>query len=376
MTYELGLHHLGGFCISMTFTKTLAGRIYPNGQFGIGIIRRFKTDYVKPKQSTQVKTWEENRNQVHGLLPSLQYLRSGLLDESELPVVSQANVLEAALDSSLGSNSHKGKRGLNGITGHGKNLVRNAALLLEKRYGCKHLTFLTLTLPEMGEDAWKQIGADWARIVKVVTQWVSRRLGSVGLPPHVVSVTEVQSHRFERVKSPGYHLHMVFVGRKPHHTWSITPAEIRSAWKRAVVGTVGAIAEGVSWQSCENMQAVRFSAGGYLGKYMSKGAESVGEVAALYGSDCLPSTWYNCTSILRLAVKTSCQRLSDEECRDVLRIAAAEDGSGGFIRHICLSHDGYETVVGWFGRVTAESMRVTGFGRKNLAKAIEVLGKF
>lgn len=360
----------------MSFTKTLAGRIYPNGQFGIGIIRRFKSDYVKPTPPTQIKTWEENRNEVHGLLASLQFIRGTISDESPVSLVPQADSIEPPLDSSLGSNSHRGRRGLNGITGHGKNLVRNAALLLEQRYGCKHLTFLTLTLPEMGKDAWKQIGADWARIVKVVTQWISRRLSSVGLPPHVVSVTEVQSHRFERVRSPGYHLHMVFVGRKPHQTWSITPSEMRAAWKRAVVGTVGAIAEGVSWQSCENMQAVRFSAGGYLGKYMSKGADAIGEVAALYGNDCLPSTWYNCTSILRLAVKTSCQRLSDEECRDILRIATAEDGNGGFIRHICLSHDGHEAVVGWFGRVTVESMRVTGFGRKNLVKALAVLGKF
>lgn len=360
----------------MSFTKTLSGRIYPNGQFGIGIIRRFQTEYVKPKQGSSIKTWEENRNEVHGLLPSLQFIRGTISDEGSLPLVPQADSVELPLDSSLGSNSHKTKRGLNGITGHGKNLVRNAALLLEKRYGCKHLTFLTLTLPEMGGDCWKRIGADWGRVVKVITQWISRRLQSVGLPPHVVSVTEVQTKRFSRSRSPGYHLHMVFVGRAPHQRWSITPVEVRSAWKRTIAGSVGNATDTVSWASCENMQAVKHSASGYLGKYMSKGSESVGEVAALYGEACLPSTWYNCTSLLRLAVKKSCQKLTDEECRDVLRIAGAENDSGGILRFVCLSHDGHEVIVGWFGRISLVSMRVSGYGEANLKRALETLGSF
>lgn len=360
----------------MPFTKTLSGRIYPNGQFGIGIIRRFKSEYVKPEPEDKIKTWQENAIAVHGVSACLRFVEEGGDFRGELPVVSQASEDLASLDSSLGSNSHSQKRGLNGITGHGKNLVRNAALLLEKRFGAKHLTFLTLTLPEMGGDVWKVIGSDWARIVKVLVQWISRRLQSVGLPPHVVSVTEVQSKRFSRSRSPGYHLHMVFVGRKPHHRWSITPSEIRAAWKRTIKSSVGDIAETVSWQSCENMQAVKYSASGYLGKYMSKGAESVGEVAAIYGADCLPSTWYNCTSLLRLAVKISCQKLTDEECRDVLRIASAENDCGGFLRHICLSHDGHETVVGWFGRISLESMRSANLGQRNLQSALMKLSEY
>lgn len=357
----------------MSFTKTLSGRVYPNGQFGIGVIRRFKSEYEKPKDPNRIKTWEENLIDVHGVSACLRFIEGASLAESSVSVVPHSPEALSAIDSSLGSNSHSQKRGLNGITGHGKNLVRNAALLLEKRFGAKHLTFLTLTLPEMGCEVWKVIGKDWSRIVKVLTQWISRRLQSVGLPPHVVSVTEVQSKRFARSHSPGYHLHMVFVGRKPHHRWSITPSEIRAAWKRTVKSSVGEIAESVSWQSCENMQAVKYSASGYLGKYMSKGAESVGEVSAMYGSDCLPSTWYNCTSLLRLAVKISCQKLTDEECRDVLRIASAENDCGGFLRYICLSHDGHETVVGWYGRLSSEAMRITSLCQKHLKSALAKL---
>lgn len=357
----------------MSFTKTLSGRIYPNGQFGIGVIRRFKSEFIREKDPDRIKTWEENRIDVHGVFPCLQFVERANLDESGLPMVSHTLEEVAAIDSSLESKSHSPKRGLNGITGHGKNLVRNAAALMEQKYGTKRLTFLTLTLPELGREAWQEVGSDWARIVKVITQWISRRLQSVGLPGHVVSVTELQGKRFTRYGVPGYHLHAVFVGKHTIGRWAITPTEIRAAWKRAITATVGEITDTVSWSSCENMQAVRHSAAGYLGKYMSKGSEQVGAVAQLHGSDCLPSTWYNCTSVLRLAVKRSAQRLSDEECRDVLRIAGVEDGSGGFLRAVCLSHDGHETVVGWFGRLGIESMQVTGFGRKNLNRALDTL---
>lgn len=357
----------------MAFTKTLSGRIYPNGQFGIGIVKRFKTDYVKQKDPNRIKTWEENRVELHGVLACLRFLSSTVLDDCQLPVVPPHTEEVAAIDSSLDSKSHSQRRGLKGITGHGKNLVRNAASLLEKRYGTKRLTFLTLTLPELGREAWQEVGKDWSRIVKVVTQWISRRLQSVGLPGHVVSVTEIQGKRFTRYGVPGYHLHAVFVGKHTIGRWAITPTEMREAWKRAISTTVGGIAESVSWSSCENMQAVRHSAAGYLGKYMSKGSEQVGEVAQLHGSDYLPSTWYNCTAILRLAVKRSCQMLSDEECRDVLRIASVEASSSGFLRHICISHDGYETVVGWFGRLSISSVQASGYGRKNLERALATL---
>lgn len=210
-------------------------------------------------------------------------------------------------------NSHKDdpeyfdrlQRGLRGITNYGQKLVRNAAYLLQQVHGGRRLSFLTCTLPGSPEET-MLAAQEWPRIVRVYLQWLKRRLLSLGLSPVIVSVTEIQPKRFLREGGLPLHLHMVFQGAPKDFQWMISPDEFTEAWKRVAEKRVPVLA-GKSFTSAVNVQAVKESAAGYLGKYMSKGEDDICSILDANPEliDFMPRTWYNMTAEARSAVKAN-----------------------------------------------------------------------
>ena len=100
--------------------------------------------------------------------------------------------------------------------------------------------------------------------------------------------------------------------------------------------------------SVENLTAVRKSAEGYLGKYMSKGEREVARYCRLYGEDCIPTGWYSIHTDLVRMVKA--RIISDPllitALDGVVRTGSAEPFL--FIRPIKLeTEDGHEVTIGW-----------------------------
>lgn len=197
------------------------------------------------------------------------------------------------------------QRGVKGITSYGQSMVRNAAYLLQQKYGGARLSFLTCTLPGSPEDTLRA-AAEWPEIVRVYLQWLKRRLEKEKLSNAVVSVTEIQSKRFLAEGGMPLHLHVVFQGAHHDYQWCIRPDEFTLAWKRIVSGRVPAMVA-QSFASALNVQHVRESARGYLGKYMTKGEEDICRILDANPEliDFLPRTWYNLSESARNAVKAN-----------------------------------------------------------------------
>ena len=204
-------------------------------------------------------------------------------------------------DALLGSDETVSQRGLNGITNYGARLVRNAAYCLQKIYGRERLSFCTTTLVG-GPQETCAVAVHWSELVRRFMQAVKEKLVRHQLPPFVVAVTEIQMKRFRRTGGMPLHLHMVFVGKHKGRgaPWEISTDWFDECWRRAVTRLVPELKD-FSWRSSCNMQGVRKSAKGYLGKYLSKGVGAVTEVLEECPelAEFMPRSWYSCTNPLR-----------------------------------------------------------------------------
>lgn len=212
-----------------------------------------------------------------------------------------------ALGLSKVANSHKTdsearqkiRRGLKGITLHGQRMVRNAAFLMQKAWGGHQLSFLTCTLPG-GAFETTQAAESWSEIVRKFLSTLRRDLQQAGLPGHIASVTEIQPKRAAREGGCPLHLHLVFRGALKDYQWCLRPGRLQLLWSRAVLNTVPAF-RGLDFAASCNVQRVKKSAAGYLGKYMSKGQDDIrASIEANEGClDHLPHHWYNVSSEAR-----------------------------------------------------------------------------
>lgn len=224
-----------------------------------------------------------------------------------------------ALGFSLLPNSHKlllglidrlpkerEKRGVNGISRYGARMIRNAAFLMEKQAGKKHMSFLTVTLPGTPQLT-TAAAKEWGEITRQFLQALRRLLISAGLPGEVVGCTEIQPKRFEREGGMPLHLHLVFQGRAFGAPWSIGVEQFTGLWMRAVRNRVpGYREQKISFASATNVQRVKQSAEGYLGKYMSKAGPYLQGVKEKH-PECienLPSSWWFCSKSLKDFVKS------------------------------------------------------------------------
>lgn len=204
-------------------------------------------------------------------------------------------------DQHQGMTEASSQRGLRGITRYGSRLVRNAAFVLQKVYGKERLSFCTTTIPgSPGETC--LIAERWSEIVRRFIQAVKEKLERHQLPPYIVGVTEVQMLRFRRTGGMPLHLHMVFVGRHKGRgaPWEVSTKWFDACWRRAVVGVCPEV-DGLNFRASCNMQRVRDSAKGYLGKYMSKGIGAITELLEQEPTliQFIPRSWYACTNPLR-----------------------------------------------------------------------------
>lgn len=197
----------------------------------------------------------------------------------------------------------RAKRGSKGITRHGARMVRNAAYLLQQKYGKKRLTFLTCTMPSTIQTEQYAIAMEWAEIVRQFMQSVTRLLKAAGLPPSYVGCTEIQGQRYAREHGMPLHLHVVFPNKRKTGGWKINCNQFRALWRRAIVNRCPFMADR-KFSASVDAEPIKKSAEGYLGKYMSKGAP---QLAAMAIDDpgiveFLPSAWWCCSTNLKRAV--------------------------------------------------------------------------
>lgn len=230
------------------------------------------------------------------------------------------------IGSSLPSNSHTQnddmppRRGTRGLTTHGKRMLRNCVWRMQRLYGKRCLSFVTLTLPSLTfEESW-YVSSNWSQIVRVFYQKLGRRLESLNMPVTYAGCTEMQPLRCQREEHPALHLHFLVVGRlRPRGGWALHPREFREIWQSVLENY---IRPGYDFSATENVQMVRKNASSYMAKYVSKGCsmEEPPRGDEIFWS--LPTSWYNVSLQLRRYVNDNIRRDPDfiEMLEDVARI--------------------------------------------------------
>jgi hypothetical protein len=302
-------------------------RIFPNGEFSV---------------------WEEKANlEVSGPPEQPDYLGLTLLPISHRVAL--------GLSDPPGDRARKGARG---ITRHGARTVRNAAYLLEEKYGRQNLTFLTCTLPRIDDCAEYSAGREWAEILRIFNQNLARLLKAAGLPPTYVGCTEIQEGRYAEYGGLPLHLHLVFPGRRPFKSWTISAAQFRSLWRSAVLARCPEFNE-ANFKSSVDCQAVKVSAENYLGKYMSKGAPLLATLLAEDPglAEFLPLSWWSCSMNLRRAIG---RRIAGghDSARKLIKDIREKDTRVDFSAEVRIQlNDGNEIIAAIVGKLSPEGRK-------------------
>lgn len=191
--------------------------------------------------------------------------------------------------------------GRKGITRSGARTVRQAAHLMQEKWGIGRLTFATVTVPNLPIDEMSIVHQCWNEVVERYRLLIRRELEKHDLPTHVLSVSEIQEKRYKKSGVPVLHLHSVWVGREPYGGWGISTEVHDEIWRKAISVAIPTV--GVSFKSAANLQQVHSSAGGYLGKYMTKGTAVVRSMVEDGFEGWLPRQWWNASRELTQWVK-------------------------------------------------------------------------
>lgn len=237
-------------------------------------------------------------------------------------------------------------------------MVRNAAFLLQQRYGRENLTFLTCTLPSIETTKQYEIALKWPEVVRKFGQAVKRLLIAAGLSGTIVGCTEIQSKRYAKEGGMPLHLHLVMVGKKPGGGWSVSAEQWRALWRNTLMNEVGGL-DSVSFSSSIDCQRVKKDAAGYLGKYMSKGP---GQLSAMVEADpgiaeFIPASWWICSLKLRRAVGA---RMTGgvATARKLVRDVRSGDSRVDYAAEVKVKMaDGNEVVTAIVGKLSGEGRR-------------------
>lgn len=339
-------------------------RIWEDGSFSLGYVPYCVAECEAEEPPSGYSEFQEDLIAGgvigFGVLGQLQRMR-------ENPEPYKRAEMVFPFGSSMVAKSHSDRKGRGrvGISTHGKKLVRNAALRLERGVGKEQLTFLTLTIPGIQQQGALNVCQNWAEIVRVFQQRLKRMLQAKGLSGEMVGVTEVQEKRFRATNVPALHLHLLFQGRRYRETWALRPTEIREAWKDVISPYLPLDTGEFYWQAMENVQRVKKSAAGYLGKYLSKGVSTVNAIHEVIPDIVLPKCWYICSFSLRRKVRSNITYFTSKEFAPFENILTADSIPEGilWLRPVDISVGDSRVIrVGYIGRMSysfLDSVRCT-----------------
>lgn len=305
-----------------------SGTLWPTGEFSYGFVRPRPDD---DERLTEVSYCPRGDEWMFGMSDGAEPLNL-----SDVP------------------NSHKPrKRGMKGITGYGKNMVKSAGALINRYYPNHRVTFCTVTLPEMTAEQRRESVVQWPAFLRELIQWVGRKLERQGLPKVVVAVTEIQPERLRETGQGMLHVHLLWLNipAKNGH-WAIDPNNLRSwvanFWRRRV----GLGSE--AWFNV-NVKKVTGEVARYMAKYMSKGGQVLDEACADWGEEVCPSTWWNMAADTRRWVKDHVSKgaIVGSLLDSLVNYGwcVGPDELFAFLAHVEVDFDGVLVTMGWRGRL-------------------------
>jgi hypothetical protein len=344
---------VGGYSMSGRRMQPSA-RVWPNGEFTLGYA-------WEGEESPEVQEWAwtggSDGLREEELEARLECLH-GWLDTVAKIYSVHGRLAQALLTLSNTPNSRKPpepvKYGLNGITGTGTKMLRSAAFVMERDYGCADVTMGTFTVPHLDKVERVALATNWGKLTNRLMEYIRRELKANGRPEAVAGCTEIQSSRLEK-SSEGYlHLHVIWPAHSNKgRTWAIDANGIRAWWHKAIERIIGRRLERMPRVETAIVQK---SVEAYLGKYLSKGSEDcLGQFVADLGYESVPGQWWFASGYLKAKIKaeTLAGREVSETLEAYINYTITEGSGAGFewLRHVDLSVDGRLITVGYVGRL-------------------------
>lgn len=255
--------------------------------------------------------------------------------------------------SDIPNSQARAKRGLKGITGYGRNMVKGLGAMMNRLYPHHRVTFGTITLPPMSPDQRRAVVESWSEVVRQTLQRLALLAKQKGLPTLICSVSEVQPKRLASHGEGYLHLHLIWLncpGRAGK--WTVDPVALNSWFNDLLIRLV----PGYSGERVNvDVKPVDGEVARYMAKYMSKGSEVLAEAQADWGEGCCPSTWWNMTATARKLVKDNTftgpaagrilETLVECECGET------DDGLFAYLRPVRVWLNDVEVTMGWRGRM-------------------------
>ena len=257
-------------------TLTPSGRLWPNGEFSQGYKRSPGDEPLDMRPLAN--SWGDEQG--------------GGGDTPPLDLVNLPNL-----------NKRTTQRGELGITDYGRRMLRNGVHILKERFPNHPLTLATLTLPPLQTSDRRELSGSWGSAVHQTLQWVQRELKRKGLPPLVLSCSEIQPSRLETEGGAYLHLHLVWVNPPRRSAgWGVSSERLRAFWDdllRRVTGLDDLPTANI------DLQWARGDISRELSKYLSKGSSVLSKAAEDLGVENLPRTWWNMSKALRDMIKSA-----------------------------------------------------------------------
>ena len=329
------------------------GKVYPDYSFSIGKVpnlkklqkdREYDVDYSKQyDEYTEVVERGRKRYVVHDKWFSRFDDYGRFIKSSEL--------------------SQKNKRyGKHGITRLGRRMVKNGAVLLERKYKISRLGFATATLPNYSRRILHILSRDWHEVTRRFFQKVKRFQEKMGCPTEMVSCTEIQPKRFRKTGVVAPHIHYIYICKTKSHSkkFTIIASLFRRYWKESVEQVIalhdGYVSEKADFNASIDCQIIKKSAAAYLGKYMSKGGEILEEIDEKGLTAFLPKQWWTATAGMKKMVKNAIITLDNETCKAIMYQLGdfLADGILTWCNYVDIMINGEERIVGCVGTFSEE----------------------
>lgn len=279
--------------------REVSARVFPNGEFGVGYVPR-KGISAKERRYEEERRYAEDNAYYDADIEINADMPEGFIYTRKLVMP-----LPPKLGIGAESSQEARKYGLNGITAHGRKMLRSAGHIMDtvaKSGGGYYPQMGTLTIPSLEPERMMEICRNWSDIVRRFFQECRRRYARFGKIFDYASCTEIQPGRWVDRGEVGLHVHFLFVAfRINRKLWSLPDQWVRDVWRRILVYYVGE--GGVPHNLNYRRETVRQSSAAYIAKYASKGAEFIKEVAERVGREALPSQWWSISSRLRTVIK-------------------------------------------------------------------------
>lgn len=207
----------------------------------------------------------------------------------------------------------RGRYGFKGLTPLGKRRVEEGSRILEMdRHLC---TFWTATLPTAAYLRVVQGHGSTSELTDALMQGLAAALRARHLPEEIVGVIEIQEKRWRLRGEWVPHWHLVFQTRRHRRgRRALDIAALDGVWRNVVLEVTGfdlwTLPENERKAACKT-EPIKKTVGGYLRKYMRKGAtEAVLSVVREVPPRLVPGQWFCMSRPLLGVIKSLTGRLS------------------------------------------------------------------